>query len=1173
MLMELSPVNGENPSMMNNDVNLDMDHVNTFDYRGGKSIEVGQVHMSIKENEEHESNVTLRLRNKGGGGGGGGGGNGVERNKDLGEKNKREEFGTMFGVFMPCLQNILGVILFVRLPWIVAQAGMVYAVLVVLLCVSSTVLTALSMSALVTNGKVGAGGPYALLLHNMGPEVGCSVGILFYLGTAIGASMYTLGGVEALYTNFVSGGEGPVWEKMLISVGWTLALGGIVFAGMKYVAKVSMIFLIVVLGAIVFMTLGVILFAADAWDPAGILPREGSENVWSDFSEDPDTGQLPDITFIIALFYPSVTGIMAGCNRSSVLRSPGRSIPVGTLSAIGTTMTIYIVAILMFGFVVANETLKTNKLVASFIAWPHQYVVAVGIIMSTVGAGLQSLTGAPQLLRGIACDGHMPFLRYFATSSPSEEPRRAVVFTTCLSALVTLAGNLDYITPIITMFFLSMYASINLACFLSGVWRSPNFRPTWPYFHWGTALCGFLICFTLMFVISVLYAFIALFLVCFIFFYIRSSREKKEWGNALFGIRLDQAIGALLDISDISYQESRARRKKRVRRRKASSTNPSNSIVSFFGSKSPKGKGGGDDDFPDVAAALESDDSDSDIELEKLAKEFEDSMMDDESQMNSNWRPQILVLCKLEQYEKSFSKTRMRITQPTLLRLAAQLKKGRGLTIVNSIFPGDVLCEESRLSCLQGKKFLARELARNGVRGFSDVVLGSGPNLLEPLRVLLQTRGLGMLSPNTVMLSWPSRWRSSDGSQDHKDSYVLLLKDIIASRKAVLVVKDKVGFPCGEEDVCDGTIDVWWLLHDGDLLVLLPYLLQRHRAWSNTKLRIFAIVHSLIDVSRSQRKLQHHLEELRIKAEIIVINVGASHARDVDQNRTLYVHPTSTSAGEHKGGILSTNLFQSIGPEGAIDPPPAAAPPPTTTATAAAAAGTNVRPGSVPSSGSASTMTKSAPPASKRVRRSLSRHRKSSESDTPDPVKEAQHQQEVQQLAKTFAKVLQTSSGEDTQRWIKQKYSTNAGDTQKLGALFEELGSTTEEDSSSAAAATARDQDETALSQTSQITVSCCNLEDPFDPRNLASYQARMQILSHKENDTQRMDKRLRTARYLNSKILENSHEASLIILNLPLSRVTPGNEFIDYTETLTHGMKRVIMLRGHGSEFVSSLE
>lgn len=44
------------------------------------------------------------------------------------------QMGTFIGVYLPCLQNILGVILFLRLTWIVGTAGVLESFIIVFMC-------------------------------------------------------------------------------------------------------------------------------------------------------------------------------------------------------------------------------------------------------------------------------------------------------------------------------------------------------------------------------------------------------------------------------------------------------------------------------------------------------------------------------------------------------------------------------------------------------------------------------------------------------------------------------------------------------------------------------------------------------------------------------------------------------------------------------------------------------------------------------------------------------------------------------------------------------------------------------------------------------------------------------------------------------------------------------
>src|SRR5690606_8807277 len=86
------------------------------------------------------------------------------------------KFGTFGGVFIPNVLTILGVIMFLRTGWVVGQAGLKDALIILLIANSITLLTSLSLSAISTNIRVKGGGAYFLISRNLGLEIGGSVG-------------------------------------------------------------------------------------------------------------------------------------------------------------------------------------------------------------------------------------------------------------------------------------------------------------------------------------------------------------------------------------------------------------------------------------------------------------------------------------------------------------------------------------------------------------------------------------------------------------------------------------------------------------------------------------------------------------------------------------------------------------------------------------------------------------------------------------------------------------------------------------------------------------------------------------------------------------------------------------------------------------------------------------
>ena len=102
------------------------------------------------------------------------------------------------GVFTPCTLTILGVILFLRLGYVVGQAGIIYAIIIILISKVITLLTTLSLSAIATNTEVKGGGAYFLISRSLGVEFGGAIGLVFFLAQAISVAMYVIGFSEAL---------------------------------------------------------------------------------------------------------------------------------------------------------------------------------------------------------------------------------------------------------------------------------------------------------------------------------------------------------------------------------------------------------------------------------------------------------------------------------------------------------------------------------------------------------------------------------------------------------------------------------------------------------------------------------------------------------------------------------------------------------------------------------------------------------------------------------------------------------------------------------------------------------------------------------------------------------------------------------------------------------------
>ncbi|KAG5186000.1 amino acid permease-domain-containing protein [Tribonema minus] len=697
---------------------------------------------------------------------------------------RESKLGTMKGVFLPCFQNILGVIVFIRLPYITGQAGIWMTMLILFLSKLTTVLTTLSMSAIATNGTVQAGGPYFIISRNLGVELGGAIGTLFYLGTTIAASLYVLGAVEVISAAFT---DEAGYVMQLLSVGLMLCITLIVGVGVRYVNMGAALLLWLVFFSLGSITLGLILFASGVY--TGHLTsadRVPFENFKPRYLTDPG----------------AATGIMAGCNRSAVLHNPGRSIPKGTLWAIAATALLYLFFMWFFGCSVAYGTLIDDKLVAMHVAWPTPYLVAVGIVAASLGAAMQCVTGASSLLAAIADDGALPVLSAFASPAAAAQsggggggaraPARAVVATGLIAALPCLAGNLDYITAPITMAFLLMYASVNLSCYVLCVLQSPGFRPQWRYYAWWTALGGVAMCVALMLMISWEAAVVLITAAFALLFYIKYQNATRDWGDTLTGFRYQVARDVLLSLSEKQTMHAK------------------------------------------------------------------------------NWRPQVLVLCAIDEGGNPLV--------PELLSLAGQMKKGRGLLMAVALIKGDHLQDAVRAEEAQG--VLALHLKDEKMEGFCKVSVCHDP--VDAAITIMHHAGMGTMQPNSVLLAWPDDWSKNSESGV---AFVATLRGAVHAHKAVMVLKGAQALPTQYEVLEPScTVDIWWVAHDGGLLLLVPYLLSLHPTWSRCQLRLFSVI---VDPADNPRRVEHdvreYLEQVRINAVVASVDMS-----DVERNREAY---------------------------------------------------------------------------------------------------------------------------------------------------------------------------------------------------------------------------------------------------------------------------------------------
>ena len=439
------------------------------------------------------------------------------------------KFGTFGGVFTPNVLTILGVIMFLRFGQITGQAGIVHALLILLAAKSITALTSVSLSAIATNTRIKGGGAYYLISRSLGVEFGGGIAFVFYLAQSVSVALYLIGFAEA----FVAAFPDIATSQRLVASVANAVVFLTVLVGAGWAVRVQYLILIVLVGALVSFSFG----AFSQFSVAQL-----TEN----FSPGYLSGQSALTMF--ALFFPAATGIMAGANMSGDLRDPGKSLPAGTFGAIGATALIYIMLIVLLGGSSTRAELTDNSLVMNDLAaWPA--LIIAGVFAATLSSALGSMLGAPRILQAFTRDRIFESLNFLSKGSAgSDEPRRATVLTLIVSQAAIMLGDLDLIAPVITMFFMVTYGTLNLACFYETYSRNPSFRPRFRYSHWTLALAGTAGCLIAMLLMDPVWAIVSLLAMAALYWSIRRIGVRARWGDVRSGMAFEHARQALLSL-------------------------------------------------------------------------------------------------------------------------------------------------------------------------------------------------------------------------------------------------------------------------------------------------------------------------------------------------------------------------------------------------------------------------------------------------------------------------------------------------------------------------------------------------------------------------------------------------------------------------------------------------
>lgn len=416
---------------------------------------------------------------------------------------EKKKFGTFAGVFTPSILTILGVIMYMRLGWVVGNAGLFGAIAIIVIAHIIAVTTGLSVSSVATDKKIGAGGIYYVLSRSMGIPIGGSIGIALYVGTAFSVALYLIGFAESFNSFFGFGMS--VNDFRLTGTIALFALTVLALISTSLALKAQFFILAAIIVSLVSIFFGTTEFAPES---VALFSTEGAVS----------------LEVVFAVFFPAVTGFTAGIAMSGDLNDSKKSIPVGTLAAIGTGLVVYIVLAVFISFTINSELLKTDYNILMKMALFAPAVVA-GIWGATLSSAIGGILGGPRILQAMSIDKVTPKI-FGKGRGINNEPINALFLVFVIAEAGILIGELDVIARVVSMFYLTAYGFINISYFLES-WANPDFQPSFKIKGW-IGLLGFIACFVVMFKLDMIAMMAALAVITALYFGLQRKEVKIQ---------------------------------------------------------------------------------------------------------------------------------------------------------------------------------------------------------------------------------------------------------------------------------------------------------------------------------------------------------------------------------------------------------------------------------------------------------------------------------------------------------------------------------------------------------------------------------------------------------------------------------------------------------------------
>ncbi|GAB6030867.1 solute carrier 12 [Chamberlinius hualienensis] len=812
----------------------------------------------------------------------------VESGEHSGGHEGHVKFGWIEGVLVLNLMSLWGPMLFLRTSWLVGQGGLIQACIIIMFSTIITGITALSTSAIATNGEVKGGGTYYMLSRSLGPEFGGAIGLIFAFANMVGVATNIVGFCEALTDLLAEFGlkivDGGVNDTRIIGVCAVVFCLIICLVGMEWEQKAQFVFLFILLSAIFDVIAGSLMPNNPVRQSKGFTGwslETAKANAMSDYRGE---------TFlsIFSVYFPSVTGILSGANISGELKDPQAAIPKGTLLAIMITSSSYLFFAILSGFTIVRDA---SGLVANGTVVPcveasgnctyglenyyqmlmtisaFKWLIYAGNFSATLSSALACLVGAPRVFQALCRDRIYPYIFWFGKGyGKSDDPLRCYGLTFIIAVGFILIGELNTIATLMSTFFMAAFCLINFAVFYASFTRSPGFRPSFRYWNKWVGLFGFALCLAVAFAMDYQTSIATLVISVFLVSYIYYNKPDVNWGSSSQARHYKNALQSTQQLT-MTEEHVKNYRPQILVYSGSPISRPPLVDFSYYITKS--------------------------IGLTICGHVIKTPIY--QKELNALTKRQYEWL--QERRCKAFYST---IEETSFERGAKALVQTVG---VGKLRPNMILL---------GYKSNWQTCGEQDVVEYASVVHDAFDRHMA-VGILRMQKGLdysffteetGLRHSQASMDSLGSGIDGSANKLRTTDSLGSLVSadsgnslDAVDTTNTKDKKKKKDMLPDNiPQEICDninwfhhkqkkGMIDVWWLYDDGGLTLLIPYILSTRKDWMNCKLRIFSLAHSSSPIGDDQRNMAALLSKFRIDcADVVILSDVTKPAKQNTEN-------------------------------------------------------------------------------------------------------------------------------------------------------------------------------------------------------------------------------------------------------------------------------------------------